>query len=795
MALVTKNDVTQIFAIQAPSIDLPPTFANYPRGWDTARSNNGKPTIKQFNYIQQRTDQNVLWIHQNGGALPYDAAMEYAEGAVVVKDGELHKKQGASWVSAANKGYNLDYFVAGKSYPLHAEIMLENGNIVKSTVANNTNDPNVDMAGWVSDTNVVTVSTFDELKIQNAYDGQIAIVKCGAFSSNPALNVSYVFKSGDTTTPNSFAVIADNLGSGRWIASFPNRELNARFVGYFADGITNNLTLHHQVTLWLHVNPNHTLVFEGGTFVFDPAEYNPLFGYFSITSNTDYRIEKTARLKPTRLNNSYFSFMESYPLLSKHVNCKIYGGGYFDMSEIGIMESDYLSGRKIIHHESCDNFKLKGMNVVGDGDLSHIWTCGGDSSNVEIDDNYFEIPVSDNPLSKNTDFTALYSQAVGIKIRRNKFVAKTTRAKIIATAFEAHSKNSEFVDNELIDMGVAVYPAAHEQNDISDLIIRGNYGTIYNSFCFFWKKGGECFCNDTIIEDNHFREARFLTQTELDAIAFTGRPTECIWFGFVDTENPKGTPFTTNNILIQNNSFIANLENTRYADTPLFQMSSNPPANITCVNNVLKVKRIFNWAYDSTTISTTLNKFILRDNTYDYNYVANNKPYIDVIAYEMYRTIIDVSKDFNDLYGSRKIIPLTKLTLTGTGSYLNIIKEGMGNSALFAPISIPPTFMHISNGNNGEFRIAKDITIPARASAGAAVVFVALPNFGSGSLELIYSSLYNGYSGLSFGVLPTFLTKTDGFTDNFYGVGCFVASSVSQLKYTTEFYFRSKSMR
>ena len=149
MALVTKNDVTQIFAIQAPAIDLPPTFSNYPRGWDTARSNNGKPTIKQFNYIQQRTDQNVLWIHQNGAALPYDAAMEYAEGAVVVKDGELQKKDGASWVSATNKGYNLDYFVDGKSYPLHAEIMLTNGDIVKSTIANNTVNPNIDMAGWV----------------------------------------------------------------------------------------------------------------------------------------------------------------------------------------------------------------------------------------------------------------------------------------------------------------------------------------------------------------------------------------------------------------------------------------------------------------------------------------------------------------------------------------------------------------------------------------------------------------------------------------------------------------------
>ena len=149
MALVTKNDVTQIFAIQAPEVDLPPTFANYPRGWDTARSNNGKPTIKQFNYIQQRTDQNVLWIHQNGAALPYDAAMEYAENAHVVKDGELQKKQGASWVFAANKGYNLDYFVGGKSYPLHAEIMLTNGDIVKSTIADNTVNPNVNMTGWV----------------------------------------------------------------------------------------------------------------------------------------------------------------------------------------------------------------------------------------------------------------------------------------------------------------------------------------------------------------------------------------------------------------------------------------------------------------------------------------------------------------------------------------------------------------------------------------------------------------------------------------------------------------------
>lgn len=215
MALVTKNDVTQIFAIQAPEVDLPPTFANYPRGWDTARSNNGKPTIKQFNYIQQRTDQNVLWIHQNGAALPYDATMEYAENAVVVKDGELQKKQGASWVLVANKGYSLDYFVSGKSYPLHAEIMLENGDIVKSTVSNNIINPNVAMTGWVRVSNTIEVESIDELlAIQNPKDGTFAKVKSYVSGKNIG-GGDLIFDSASTVAVNNVTVFGANP-SGRW---------------------------------------------------------------------------------------------------------------------------------------------------------------------------------------------------------------------------------------------------------------------------------------------------------------------------------------------------------------------------------------------------------------------------------------------------------------------------------------------------------------------------------------------------------------------------------------------------
>ncbi len=48
-------------------------------------------------------------------------------------------------------GYEFDVTYATKigGYPIHAVLTLTNGDRVQSTVPNNTNDPNVDMVGWV----------------------------------------------------------------------------------------------------------------------------------------------------------------------------------------------------------------------------------------------------------------------------------------------------------------------------------------------------------------------------------------------------------------------------------------------------------------------------------------------------------------------------------------------------------------------------------------------------------------------------------------------------------------------
>lgn len=72
-----------------------------------------------------------------------------------------------------NKGlpYEFDQAFANKigGYPLNARLMLNNGDIVQSTVANNVNNPNVDMTGWVKPqaSDVFDVSGLSQQSVNN----------------------------------------------------------------------------------------------------------------------------------------------------------------------------------------------------------------------------------------------------------------------------------------------------------------------------------------------------------------------------------------------------------------------------------------------------------------------------------------------------------------------------------------------------------------------------------------------------------------------------------------------------
>lgn len=93
-------------------------------------------------------------------------------------------------------------------YPVGGLVRLENGDIVKSTIPNNTNDPNVDMTGWASIQKLILESIADMLAIKNPKDGIRVSVK--SYNAPTNLALANAFKGGgDFIYDSSLASVND----------------------------------------------------------------------------------------------------------------------------------------------------------------------------------------------------------------------------------------------------------------------------------------------------------------------------------------------------------------------------------------------------------------------------------------------------------------------------------------------------------------------------------------------------------------------------------------------------------
>ena len=103
----------------------------------------------------------------DGGWPPYNASIVYTEKDVTLKDGELMQLVDGLWVELKTKATSITtasnqnqqqindfggakWYAQSSGYELGATVRLDNGDIVKSTVADNIINPNVDMTGWVN---------------------------------------------------------------------------------------------------------------------------------------------------------------------------------------------------------------------------------------------------------------------------------------------------------------------------------------------------------------------------------------------------------------------------------------------------------------------------------------------------------------------------------------------------------------------------------------------------------------------------------------------------------------------
>lgn len=113
--------------------------------------------------VRSSSDESYVDEYQNIGGVPTPSGKSYPSSAFVEQLSERVEDLSA---------YTAQSFILGKTYLLNERVQLENGDIVKSTIPDNTNDPNVDMVGWINIEISIKKSVAEMLAINNPKDGQ-----------------------------------------------------------------------------------------------------------------------------------------------------------------------------------------------------------------------------------------------------------------------------------------------------------------------------------------------------------------------------------------------------------------------------------------------------------------------------------------------------------------------------------------------------------------------------------------------------------------------------------------------
>lgn len=194
---------------------------------------NPKPIATPFAETGTRND-----IPESGASEPQFATMQagfpsatqtpISEGGIPPEradfNGAFHLT--TSHLSFLNKGnwYGFDAAFAGQigGYDKNAILMLENGELVQNTQPNNTNNPNVNMSGWIKLNStakdvVTTVESTSDLSSLDAWEGRLIEVKSRLKPTNLALSRPY--KGGGLFIYISASTAADDGGYvfGKWI--------------------------------------------------------------------------------------------------------------------------------------------------------------------------------------------------------------------------------------------------------------------------------------------------------------------------------------------------------------------------------------------------------------------------------------------------------------------------------------------------------------------------------------------------------------------------------------------------
>ena len=534
-------DPNLIFAENAPTQDKPAAFENYDKGWDESRKNDGRPLIKQMNYLQQQADLKNLYIHENGAALPYKEGVAYEENAVVVKDGVLQQWSGGVWVNVSAQEVKKYLIAAGVD-----ESELDGDyDFLMQRLAQIAVDK-----GW--DASFVLYHGISQKKINDGLDSIAELLSIpNPFNSMRVFVKSYTEGNGvgylGEATPykggNWFIYkssrAAENDGVfifNGWERFLESDTYTPYMAGCKCDGVTDDAQKLDKLNYALFTNKlKGRVVFDKSILINSelPRTGNLQFVEttvkigFRLVGGIHYEIQDGVSIKVGNYFNDSGTYVfcaanpasaADYSDENPQNDVHLYGGGTIDSTGAGSMATSHGRTRYLVFLGGCTNFHMHGLTTIG-GDYQNIIVSRRKATGARIYNNWFKDTIVTGSL--NQDHSTIWSAARDWKVYNNRFTDASPKAQIMNCAFESHGSEhyfyNNFVDNYLVAVLQCAYKWDPTQPAKDNMYVYGNTSNSWFFLTFWFQAGGvqpygfmDCF-------DNTHNSLPFVSKAQLMA--------------------------------------------------------------------------------------------------------------------------------------------------------------------------------------------------------------------------------------------------------------------------------------
>lgn len=384
-------------------------------------------------------------------------------------------------------GKKYDMPVGG--YDVGQFVVLDNGDRVKSTTPNNTNDPNTDMTGWVRFGNTLDVDAIaDMLAIPNPNNGVCVYVKSyyggWAAESNyhsPRGGGWFIYNS-DKSGVNDGVLVFNG-----WLRQLAGEYITPTMAGARGDGLTDErLACEKSIVAARNLNKNW-LVPKGETYLLNSyANYSEIAsftaGVLPIFSGVKYVIDGVLKVGAYFDDRAFLVFTDVNGITPQDwtpvEGWSICGSGEIDFSLSGKRRTVFNS-RIAIYLETSYHSKIKDIKIHS-GDLPNAIVTGG--NDIEISGVKFIDLMQDN--SANDDHSTIYAKASNTVVKNCYFEMNSINGALNACPVELHNSDSTFRDSVIFG-----YRNTHilaiittEFPEVENLEVTGLKAKVYRNF-------------------------------------------------------------------------------------------------------------------------------------------------------------------------------------------------------------------------------------------------------------------------------------------------------------------------